>query len=321
MSPNLLGDVALLVIATGLLWKGADWVVTAASRIARRFRLSDIVIGMTVVALGTSAPEIVVTLVAALKGAPNIAVANVVGSNIFNVGFILGACALVCAIPTNETLVRRDAAALFGASALLALCLDDQHLGRIEGLFMMLLLGGFLYYVLGRRGGEAERLSDHELETEPATWEDGPLLLAGLAAVVGGAHLLVSSAQDVAGDFGLSEWAIGVTIVAAGTSLPELAVSVAAARQGRPGIIAGTLIGSDIHNVLGVLGLAAFLHPLDIDPVSQDSILMMVVMVGLLVLFMRSGWRLSRWEGALLVLFATLRWSHDLAPALGFRLP
>ena len=316
MSPNLLRDVALLVIATGLLWKGADWVVTAASRIARRFGLSDIVIGMTVVALGTSAPEIVVTLVATMKGHPNIAVANVVGSNIFNVGFILGACALVCVIPTNETLVRRDAAALFGASALLALCLADQHLGRIEGLFMMLLLAGFLIYILGRSRGEEERLTDQELETEPATWRDAPLMLAGLAAVVGGAHLLVIAATDLAGDFGLSEWAIGVTIVAGGTSLPELAVSIAAARQGRPGIIAGNLIGSDIHNVLGVLGLAAFMHPLQIDPISRDSILMMVVMVGLLVVFMRSGWRLSRWEGALLVLFATVRWSHDLAPSL-----
>jgi cation:H+ antiporter len=316
LSPNLLRDVALLVIATGLLWKGADWVVTAASRIARRFGLSDVVIGMTVVALGTSAPEIVVTLVATMKGHPNIAVANVVGSNIFNVGFILGACALVCAIPTNETLVRRDAAALFGASALLALCLADQHLGRIEGLFMMLLLAGFLIYILARSRGEEERLTDQELQTEPATWRDAPLMLAGLAAVVGGAHLLVIAATDLAGDFGLSEWAIGVTIVAGGTSLPELAVSIAAARQGRPGIIAGNLIGSDIHNVLGVLGLAAFMHPLTIDPISRDSILMMVVMVGLLVAFMRSGWRLSRWEGALLVLFATVRWSHDLAPSL-----
>ena len=314
MSPNLLGDVALLVLATGLLWKGADWVVTAASRIARRFGLSDIVIGMTVVALGTSAPEVVVTLVAALRGSPDIAVANVVGSNIFNVGFILGGVALIRVIPTNETLVRRDAAALFGASALLALCLADQLLGRVEGLFMMLLLGGFLLYILGRSGGEAERLTDAELRTEPARWSEAPRLLVGLAAVVGGAHLLVISAKGVAIDFGLSEWAIGVTIVAGGTSLPELAVSVAAARQGRPGIIVGNLIGSDIHNVLGVLGLAAFLHPLQIDPVSRGSILMMVVMVGVLVLFMRSGWRLSRWEGAFLVGFATLRWSHDLAP-------
>lgn len=317
MSVDLVGQAAaLLIIATGLLWKGADWVVIAASRIAHRFGLSDVVIGMTVVAVGTSAPEVVVTLVAALRGADDIAVANVVGSNIFNVGFILGACAAVWGIPTSHTLVRRDAVALFAACLLLGICLIDYRIARWEGLGMLALLGAYVLYLMRRNDGHEEAVVDDEVARRPATWRDVPLLAAGLMAVVGGAHMLVGSAQALALEMGLSDWAIGVTLVAGGTSLPELAVSIAAAKRGRPGIVAGNLIGSDLHNVLGVLGLAAFLHPLHIDPGSAESILLMIAMVGILVVFMRSGWRLSRSEGCLLIAFAILRWSRDLGPGL-----
>lgn len=312
-----LAEIAILLFATGLLWKGADWVVVAACGIARRFGLSDVVIGMTVVALGTSAPEMVVTLVAALTGNSDIAVANVVGSNIFNVGFILGACAIVCVIPTNETLVRRDAVALFGACVLLGLCLADRSLGRWEALGMMALLGVYLLYLLGRDDDEpAPHDPEDDLPSSRPHWWDYPLLVTGLGGVLVGAHLLVLSAIKVAAAVGISQWAIGVTIVAGGTSLPELAVSIAAASKGRPGIVAGNLIGSDLTNVLGVLGLAAFLHPLTIDAQSRESIVLMIAMVGVLVLFMRSGWRLSRAEGALLVTLALLRWSRDLTPWL-----
>jgi cation:H+ antiporter len=313
LNPLVLAEIALVVIATGLLWKGADWVVCGAARIARRFSLSDVVIGMTVVAVGTSAPEIVVTLVAALRDQPDISVGNVVGSNIFNVGFILGSCAALWVIPTNRMLVRRDAAALLVACVLLAICLGDYRLEWWEGLVMMLLLGGYVAYLLRREEAPEELDADGVPEGPASAW-DYPMLVLGLAAVLGGAHLLVESAVDLAHALGLSEWAIAVTLVAGGTSLPELACAFAAASRGRPGIVAGNLIGSDLFNVLGVLGLAAVLNPMAIDPGARPSIFMMTAMVGLLVVFMRSGWRLSRAEGLLLIAIAILRWSRDLAP-------
>ena len=314
MTSSALGDVAMLMIATGLLWKGADWVVLGASRLASRFGLSDVVIGMTVVALGTSAPEMVVTLEAAFGGEHDIAVANVVGSNIFNAGFILGGCAVIWGIPTTRTLVGRDAPALFIACVLLALFLSDNELSRWEGLGMVGFLSLYLLYLL-HRDDAPEETDPADLHVDRLSWWHVPLLLLGLGFVIGGAHMLVTSAVSLARAVGLSEWAIGITIVAGGTSLPELACSISAGARGRLGMVAGNLIGSDLHNVLGVLGLAAFLHPLSIQPTS-GSIVMMTAMVGLLVFLMRSGWRLSRVEGLLLIGIAVLRWSSDLAGLL-----
>jgi cation:H+ antiporter len=308
-------DIAVLLIAVGLLWKGADWVVYAAARMASRFGLSHVVIGMTVVAIGTSAPEMVVTLVAALGGQPEISVGNVVGSNIFNLGFILGGCAVLRTIPTSSTLVRRDTAMLLLASALLVvLFIGDNRLGPVEGVVMMGLLAGYVLYLLRRNEQEEEEVEADEIPAGQASFWDYPLLLAGLAAVIGGAHLLVREATMLALKLGLSEWAIGITIVAGGTSLPELATSLAAVSRGHPGIVAGNLIGSDLFNMLGVLGLAALLRPLQIHPVAVPSLFMMTGMVLLVLVFMRTGWRLTRAEGLLLMFLAIVRWSRDLAP-------
>ncbi len=317
MSASVLWDLGLALVAIGLLWKGADGVVFAAIRVARRLDLSEIVIGATIVALGTSAPEIVVTLIAALDGHHDIAVSNVVGSNIFNLGFLLGGCAIFSVIPTGPTLVQRYALTLLASCVLLAvLILPDLTLSRVEGLSMILILLAFLAY-MARTDGEVSE-GDEEIPESKARWLDALLLLGALAAVVGGAHLLVRSAVSMAASFGMSEWAIGVSVVAAGTSLPELATSIVAIRRGRTALMAGTLIGSDLFNVLGVLGLAALIHPMTIDRIATPNVLMMTVMVAGLLLFMRTGWRLTRIEGALLILIAALRWSRDLAPELLF---
>ncbi len=309
-----LTDLGLVLISISLLWKGGDWVVISALRVAQRFNLSDATVGLTVVALGTSAPEIVVTLVAAIKGQHDISVGNVVGSNIFNIGFILGGCALFCAIPTTRFLVKRDASALMVASLLVVAFLGDHVLARWEGLLMIALLGAYLVYLIQR--GEEPPPEELEIGARPARTIDFIFLCVSLACVIGGASLLVYSAKNLAESIGLSEWAIGVTIVAAGTSLPELSTAVAAVRRGRSSIMAATLIGSDLFNLMFVLGLAAFFRPLEVDPASRPSILMMTVMVGILILFMRSGWRLSRTEGLLLMTMAAVRWSRDLAPEL-----
>jgi cation:H+ antiporter len=319
--PGAMADVALLLVAVGLLWKGAEWVVYASARMAARYGLSDVVIGMTVVAIGTSAPEMVVTLVAAIGGKPEISVGNVVGSNVFNLGFILGGCAVLRTIPTSSTLVRRDAMMLLLASVLLVtFFLEDLWFGtagprleRHEGVVMMLLLAGYVLYLFHRddEGGDSEEVP----EGKAGFW-DYPLLLLGLACVIGGAHLLVNSAVLLARMMGISEWAIGITIVAGGTSLPELATSMAAVTRGHPGIVAGNLIGSDLFNMLGVLGLAASLQPLQIHGTALPSVVMMTGMVLLVMVFMRTGWRVTRAEGIFLMLLAIVRWSRDLAPGL-----
>ncbi len=312
MSSQALISLGLLLVATALLWKGAEWTVVAACRIARRLNVSDVLIGSTIVALGTSAPEIVVTLVAALNGQPDISVGNVVGSNIFNLGFILGGCALFTAIPTTRSLVMRDTAVLLVAATLLLWLLGDDLLARWEGAMMVLLLAAYMLFLTLRSADGGHE--DEEVTLGRATATDFIVLLIGLGAVIGGAHVLVNSASALAERMGLSQWAIGVTIVAGGTSLPELATSVAAARRGRPGLIAGTLIGSDLFNLLGVLGLAAFLHPLHVDPIATPGVIMMTFMVAFVLLFMRTGWRLTRLEGLALVGLAIVRWSRDLAP-------
>lgn len=314
-------DVALIATSIALLWKGADGVVYASARIAGRFGLSDVVIGMTVVAIGTSAPEMVVTLVAALRNQPEISVGNVVGSNIFNLGFILGGCAVLRTLPTSRSLVVRDALMLLIAASLLALFfVGDSKLTRMDGAFMIAMLGAYVLYLFHREEPIAEKADDLTATVAvargPSDFWDVPRLLVSLAAVVAGAHLLVGAATDIARTLGLSEWAIAMTIVAGGTSLPELATSLAAVLRGHPGLVAGNLIGSDLFNMLGVLGLATLIHPLEIHESAMGSILMMVAMVTMVVIFMRTGWRLTRMEGAFLILLAILRWSRDLTPGL-----
>jgi cation:H+ antiporter len=201
----------LLLLSLGLLWKGADIVVHAAARLAHRFGISDLVIGMTVVALGTSAPEVAVTLLAALSNQPDIALGNVVGSNVFNMGLILGATAALRACPISPLLVRRDAPILLGATILLLICVWDQELARWEGLTMELLFIGYVIYLFRR---DERTLEDHDIPGGSATAWDGPRLLLGLCALIGGGYLLVESASSMARAVGVSEWAIAVTMEA-----------------------------------------------------------------------------------------------------------
>lgn len=297
----------VIVIATIIgLWWGAVWVVESASRIAKRLGVSELIIGLTVVAMGTSAPEFAVTVGAALKGQANISIGNVVGSNIFNLGFILGGVAMVRAIKTTRSLVYRDGVIMIGITLLLLFFLQDLSMERWEGVILMALLVAYIALLIYQRDGSDEELPEGEFK-----WTDIPLLLGGLALVVASGHFLVESASNLARALGVSEWVIGVTIVAAGTSAPELVTSLIAVLRGHYGISAGNLIGSDIFNLLGVLGLAAVLQPMKIDPGAYASLYVLTSMVILVVVMMRSGWQLSRWEGALLVFINIARWIAD----------
>jgi cation:H+ antiporter len=300
-------DVVLVAVASGGLWAGASGFVAGASRIARRIGFSGLVVGLTVVAFGTSAPEFAVTLDAALTAKGDISVGNVVGSNVFNLGLILGGAALVRSLPVVPGLLRRDGATLLGATVLVFGLLADLHVSRLEGIVLLALLVGYLL-VLVRSGVMDE---DDPDATVAVGWLDAVRLVGGLALIVAGAHLLVLAASDLARAAGLTEWVIGVTIVAAGTSLPEFVTSVVAVRRGRSGISAGNLVGSCIFNFFGVLGLAAVVSPLSVAATAIDSMWwLLAIVVAALVMFW-SEKVLSRAEGAVLVALNAAKWVAD----------
>lgn len=299
-------DISMILAAVVLLWKGSEWLVDAASRIARQLGMSDLAIGLTVVSLGTSAPEFAVTINAATRGLSDISIGNVVGSNIFNMGFILGGCAIIRAIKTTHQMVWRDGIFLVFISILLMLMTRDGMFSRVDGAIFIFLLVAYLTFLFRQRQAPQE-----ELAAGSATWKDLPYLVAGIAVVVSGGHLLVHGASDIARAYGVSEWVIAVTIVAAGTSLPELATSLTAAIKGHFGISAGNLIGSDIFNLLGVLGVAGLLRPLEVNEAAFGSLVLLVIMVSIVTLFLRTGWQLSRREGFFLVGVNLVRWIMD----------
>jgi cation:H+ antiporter len=307
--------VLVTIVMVGL---GASWLVDSAVRIAKRLKVSELIIGLTVVAFCTSAPEFAVTLLASFEHHGNISVGNIVGSNIFNLGFILGGCALIRSIPTSRELLRRDGVVLGATTILLFVIIGlDLKLDRFDGVLLFGLLLLYLGYLIrqGRQsamaGGEEDNqgvlLGGHSL------FKDITLLVVGLVAIIGGSHLLVNASVALARSFGLSEWVIGVTIVAAGTSAPEFATALAGVIKGRYALSIGNIIGSDIFNLLGVLGLAGILRPLTIDPMARISLAALCGMVFLVLIFMRTGWRIYRLEGLALIAVALLRWGFDFA--------
>ena len=305
----MIAEWIIVVVCIVGLWMGGSWSVNAAARIARKVGMSELVIGLTIVAIGTSAPEFAVTIVSALEGKSDISVGNVVGSNIFNLGFILGGVALVRAIPTTRKLVFRDGSVLIGATILLLIMLSDLYMSAAEGAILLTTLICYVGYLLYKRdGGDTAE----EIPTDSFKWQDIPMLIGGIALIVTSGHFLVESASEIARHFGLSEWVIGVTIIAAGTSAPELATSLVGVLRGRHGISIGNLIGSDLFNLLGVLGVAALIHPMTVTADAYSSLILLCALVVGVVLFMRTGWRLSRWEGGLLVLVNLCRWVVDL---------
>lgn len=300
--------IVYVAIAIALLWKGADLLVESAVKIAFTLGISQLVIGLTVVALGTSAPEFVVTINAALRGQSNISVSNIIGSNIFNLGFILGGVAIVQTIRTNKKLVWRDGMVLIAATTTILFFLWDLKLTRIEGI---ILFCGLIAYILLLFFQREAPESETETEFATAGLKDYGLLLTSMVMVVLGGHFLVEGAVGIARALGISDWIIGVTIVAAGTSAPEFVTSLMAAIKGRHGISAGNLIGSDLFNLLGVLGLAGIIRPMTITPHAHSSIIMLVGMVLIVVIMLRTGWKLSRAEGGFLVGANLLRWIMD----------
>ena len=307
-------DCILVFLSIIMLWKGAEWMVDSASEIAHTLHVSDLVIGLTVVAFGTSAPEFAVTISAAFSGQSEISIGNVIGSNIFNLGFILGGTAVIRPISTSPKLFNRDGLYLLISTSIIFFMffgLDgwtpSDAYSKTEGGFLFFMLIGYILYLFLKK--------EPVEETHPhsATWLSYIYFIVGLISIVAGGHLMVTHASNVARYLGVSDWIIAVTIVAAGTSAPELATSITAALKGRHGIALGNLIGSDLFNLLGVLGLAGIINPTMIEQEIYFSVFNLIMMVGLVLLMIRTNWRISRIEGGILVAINLIRWYFDFA--------
>jgi cation:H+ antiporter len=342
-------QVGIIVAAVAGLWVGARFLVDSVVRLARRVGLSELTIGLTIVAAGTSTPEMIVTSDAALKGFGDIAVGNVVGSNIYNLAFILGAVSLIRVVPIERSLVHRDGVALVASTLLGGAVLLDGTVTRLEGLAFVGLYALYTAYLL-RTGGDSS--------TDPAAGEgatagtDGPdaapsgestdaeqprpagvstslterlafpgrdvvLAVVGLGVVLVSGDLLIGAATGLARGAGISEWVIGGTIVAAGTSTPEFAVSLVAMRSGRLGVSVGNVVGSNVFNLLGVLGLAATLRPLSVAGAALETTAWLLVVSVVMVAALWTGRRLSRPEGALFVASEAVRWVLGLLGVVG----
>ena len=324
--------LTLFIIGLVLLGLGANTLVRGAAGIAARFGTPPLIIGLTVVAFGTSSPEVLVSLQASLAGDPEISLGNVVGSNIFNVLFILGLSALIAPLVVSERLVRRDVPIMIGVTFAVFLFALDGQLSRFDG---VILLNGILLYVgmlvvLARRAGPGALTIDVDVEVQPSPrwWMDAGWIALGLVLQVFGARWLVNGAVAIATELGVSELVIGLTVVAAGTSLPEVATSVAASMRGQRDIAVGNVVGSNIFNLLLVLGAAAVVAPdgfaVPAGALTFDLPILMAVTLACLPIFV-TGFSIRRWEGGVflcyyvaytvfLVLDST---DHSAAPLFG----
>ncbi|MGB2968260.1 MAG: calcium/sodium antiporter [Phycisphaerae bacterium] len=295
-------DVVLLLVSVGVLYAGAELLVRGSGRLAIAMRIRPLVVGLTVVAFATSAPEFVVGLTATLRNVSDIAVGNIIGANIANVGLIIGLSALVRPLQVHKHLWRKEVPAMIGAQALLWIFCLNGMLGRWEGLTLVAVLVAFVVWMIRTaKDREAAPLPDGVKE-KPRRAVNVIQVVAGVALLVLGGNLLVHGAVGVAKVAGLSHLAIGLTVVAFGTTVPELATSVVAARRGEGDIAVGNAIGSVFFNTACVLGLASALRPINISwDVYWIKLPVMLALVLVLVPFVRTGSRVARWEGAVLV--------------------
>jgi cation:H+ antiporter len=297
---------AVFLVSIAIIAWGAVWLVDSASRIAARLGISELVIGLTVVAFGTSAPEVGVTVLAAVRGAGDISVGNVVGSNIINLSIILGGTALFGALRTPRMVVLRDGPFLIAVTALFVVMLLNFELRRAESLVLLILFAAYLAFLFVKK-----QPLDDEVDTSPMKWYDPILTIGGLTMVIGGAHLMVGSASFIARAYGVSEWIIGATIVAFGTSAPEIATSLVAAVRGRHAMSIGNLVGSNIFNLLLVLGIAGTINTLT---VTHDSTVDIVIMAGIAVLvyvLAVTGRKITRLEGGVLLAMGIAHWVYS----------
>lgn len=322
---GLVVQFAILVGAVAGLWIGARVLVDAVVNLARRMGVSELTIGLTIVAIGTSTPELVVTTDAALSGFGEIAVANIVGSNIYNLAFILGVVSLLQFIPVERSLVHRDGIALVLATLAGFAVLSDRTVTGSEGSILVVLFVVYTIYLVRDERSvpsfETEYSESRAMEVVEGAvsfrGRDALLLVGGLVLVLVSGHYMVAASTEIAQAVGVSDWVIGGTIVAAGTSTPEFAVSLVAIRRGHIGMSVGNVVGSNIFNMVGILGVAASLRPLTVGGAAIESLLWLTVITVGMVGALWSGRKLSRLEGGLFALSELVRWILGLLRIFG----
>jgi len=313
-------NIGFIILGVVLVIWGADRLTEGASSLARGMRVPEIVIGLTIVAAGTSAPELFVSLVSALKGTADMAVGNVIGSNVFNTLLIVGCSAVVAPIAVAPNTVKKDIPFAIIASLLFfILCFDDMNsphlwgneITRQDGLILLVGFLAFMFYTFRMAINSGElKLREEELGVEPVKeprdysrlWINLMWIVVGLACLIGGSNLFVDAATYVAHRFGIRQSIVGLTIVAGGTSLPELATSVVAAYKGRSALAIGNVIGSNVFNILLILGITAVVHPMRIMGITIVDLMTMLISIGLMWIFAITKYYVSRREGWLLIL-------------------
>lgn len=325
---HILLQILLLVVGFVCLVKGADIFVGGSSALARNFNVPGLIIGLTIVALGTSAPEMAVSTVAAFQGSNEIALSNVVGSNIFNLLGVLGMCAIIYPLPVEEIVLRRDFPFAIITTILLLLVSCgvvltgghfieysmDREVAVVSRPVAFILVVLFIAYIVFLILKARKNPSDVDQNGKEPMWKCLLFIVIGLGLIVAGGQVVVNSAKEIARAAGMTETLIGLTIVAIGTSFPELVTSAVAARKGETGMAIGNVIGSNIFNLLFILGISAFIHPVSINMASVYDLMILVVVSGMSYIFAFTLRRIARGEGVLMlmiyvadVVFAILR--------------
>lgn len=294
-------NIVLLILGIVVVLKSADWLTDGSVALAERMGISQMVIGLTIVALGTSMPEFCVSLVSAIKGTSDLAVGNVVGSNIFNSMLIVGCAAMVAPMTIPKTTVRKDIPFALIASIVLFMMIvngDEADISRLEAGILVLMLAIYMFFTLKNAKDTTAVGTEKKEFMNP--WRAIAFLLLGLVGLVLGSNVFVDNASALARVLGVSDAVIGLTVVAGGTSMPELATSIVAARKGNSGIAIGNVLGSNVFNILFILGVTGVISPMSINGITSLDLSMMIISMILLWLFSYTKFTIERWEGFVL---------------------
>lgn len=290
----------LLFLGFVLLVKGADWFVDGSSSVAKILKVPSVIIGLTIVAMGTSAPEAAVSITAGLSGNNEIALSNILGSNMFNLLAVIGVCAAIAPFAADKDIIRRDYPIVILITGLLWVFARNNSLSQLEGIVLLVLFAAYIGYMIYTSFKNRVEIED-DIETM-STGKSILFIVAGLAAIIYGGDLVVNSASEIASNFGLSQTLIGLTIVAIGTSLPELATSVIAARKGQSELALGNVIGSNLFNILFVLGSSVALSPISVPSESVADILILLAITVLLFISIRKTRKVTKVHGIISIL-------------------
>ncbi len=309
----MIWELLIFILSMYALTKGADFVIEESERIALHFNISSFVIGATLVALGTSLPEMAASMMASFNGRNEMAVANVVGSNIINISLVLGLVFVFSKKiePSRDIFAKDGAWGLFPVLAFIVMVIDGS-ISRFEGLLLLLMMGAYLLFLINNDGDIADEI-DEDLKKESFDFKKSALMiLAGFVLVIVGANFAVDSASNIARYFGVSEWVIGLLLVAFGTSLPELMVSLSAAKKGNGDMVLGGIIGSNVSNFTVVLGSSALINPLGVDLAKNGFDIISVLVISVMLVFITANRLYTKSAGIVLLIMMALVIEHSL---------